>query len=338
MTAASIRRLLRALSCSVVSILVAAACTVGFSRAASAQAADYPNRPVQLIIAYGPGTVGDVSMRILAEKLTNALGKPFVVENRPGAAGVIAAKAAVMAAADGYTLLLTGNSYAIGTAWFKSVPYDVLKDFAPISMVASFDFFVAVKKGSNFKSMQDVLAYAKANPGKLNIATLSPGTTQNLAVELLKVAAGVNVTAVPFRSSPEAVNALLRGDVAIDMDSYAALRPFIDSGQIEVIASTGRKRAAFLPNVPTVIESGLPNFDVSSWNGIAAPAGVPAPIIAKLSKAVNDSLQTPEAQATGQKLGMEMRGSTPGELQDRLKSDIVKWSDLIEKAHIPKHD
>ncbi len=335
MTAASIRRLSRVLVC----LLLAAACVGGFSSAASAQAADgYPSRPVQLIIAYGPGTVGDVSMRILAEKLTNTLGKPFVVENRPGAAGVIAAKAAVMAAPDGYTLLLTGNSYAIGTAWFKSVPYDVLKDFAPISMVASFDFLVAVKKGSNFKSMQDVLAYAKANPGKLNIATLSPGTTQNLAVELLKVAAGVNVTAVPFRSSPEAANALLRGDVAIDMDSYAALRPFIDSGQVEVIASTGRKRAPFLPNVPTVIESGLPNFDVSSWNGIAAPAGVPAPIIAKLSKAVNESLQTPEAQATGRKLGMEMRGSTPGELQDRLKSDIVKWSDLIEKAHIPKHD
>jgi tripartite-type tricarboxylate transporter receptor subunit TctC len=318
--------------------LLAALCAAGFSRAALAQADNYPSRPVQLIIAYGPGTVGDVSMRILAEKLTNALGKPFVVENRPGAAGVIAAKAAAMAAPDGYTLLLTGNSYAIATAWFKSVPYDVLKDFTPISLVASFDFLIATKKGSKFKSTQDVLADAKANPGKLNIATLSPGTTQNLGVELLKVAAGVNVTAVPFRSSPEAANALLRGDVDIDMDSYAALRPFLDSDQIEVIASTGPKRTSFLPNVPTVIESGLPNFDVSSWNGIAAPAGVPAAIIAKLNKAVNDSLQTPEAQATGQKLGMEMRGSTPGDVEARLKSDIVKWSDVIEKAHIPKHE
>jgi tripartite-type tricarboxylate transporter receptor subunit TctC len=328
----------RPLPRSILAAFLAAFCAVGFARTALAQADSYPSRPVQLIIAYGPGTVGDMSMRILAEKLTAALGKPFVVENRPGAAGVIAAKAAAMAAPDGYTLLLTGNSYAIATAWFKSVPYDVLKDFAPISLVASFDFLVASKKGSKFKSMQDVLAYAKANPGKLNIATLSPGTTQNLAVELLKEAAGVNVTAVPFRSSPEAANALLRGDVDVDMDSYAALRPFIDSDQVEVIASTGRKRTSFLPHVPTVIESGLPNFDVSSWNGIAAPAGVPAPIVAKLSKAVNDSLQTPEAQATGQKLGMEMRGSTPAEVEARLKSDIVKWSDLIDKAHIPKHD
>jgi tripartite-type tricarboxylate transporter receptor subunit TctC len=318
--------------------LLAALCASGFSRAALAQADHYPSRPVQLVVAYGPGTVGDVSMRILAEKLTRALGKPFVVENRPGAAGVIAAKAAAMAAPDGYTLLLTGNSYAIATAWFKSVPYDVLKDFAPISLVASFDFLVATKKGSKFNSMQDVLAYAKANPGKLNIATLSPGTTQNLAVELLKEAAGVSVTAVPFRSSPEAANALRRGDVDIDMDSYAALRPFMDSDEVDVIASTGRRRTSFLPNVPTVIESGLPNFDVSSWNGIAAPTGVPAPIIAKLNKAVNDSLQTPEAQSTGRKLGMEMRGSTPADVQARLKSDIVKWSDVIEKAHIPKHD
>jgi len=304
-----------------------------------AQSADaYPTRPVQLIIAYGPGTIGDVSMRILAEKLSNQLGQRFVVDNRPGAAGVIAAKAAAMAAPDGYTLLLMGNSYAISTAWFKSLPYDVVKDFQSISAVASFSFLVATRKDSKFHSMRDVIAYAKANPGKLSIATLSPGTTQNLAVELLKVSAGIDVTAVPFRSSPDAANALLRGDVDIDMDSYAPLRGLLDAGKIGVIATTGRQRAPFLRDVPTIIESGLSKFDVSSWNGISAPKGVPAPIIAKLSKAVIEALQSPEAQATGQRLGMEMRGSTPAELDARLKGDIVKWSDLIETAHIPKHD
>lgn len=300
--------------------------------------ADYPNRPVQLIIAYGAGTIGDVSMRILAEKLSNQLGKNFVVENRPGAAGVIAAKAAATAAPDGYTLFLVGNSYAISTALFKSLPYDVVKDFAPISAVATFDFLVATRKDSKFKSMQDVISYAKANPGKLNIATLSPGTTQYLAVELLKVAAGVDVTAVTFRSSPDAVSALLRGDVDIDMDSYAPLKSLLEGGKIDVIATTGRNRVPFLSGVPTVIESGLSNFDVTSWNGIAAPAAVPAPIITKLNKAVNEALQSSDAQETGRKLGMEMRGSTPEELKARLTSDIAKWSDLIEKAHIPKHD
>ncbi len=329
---------LRNVAVRIVSLLIACAVVVaGLASPASAQA-DYPNRPVQLIIAYGAGTIGDVSMRILAENLSSQLGKNFIVENRPGAAGVVAAQAAAKAAPDGYTLLLLGNSYAISTALFKSLPYDVLKDFAPISLVASFDFLVATRKDSKFKSMRDVIAYAKANPGKLNIATLSPGTTQYLAVELLKVAAGVDVTAVPFRNSPDAASALLRGDVDIDMDSYAPLRALLDAGKVDVIATTGRNRVAFLTGVPTVIESGLSNFDVSSWNGIAAPAGVPAPIIAKLSKAVNEALNSSKAQDTGRKLGMEMRGSTPEELESRLKGDIAKWSDLIEKAHIPKHD
>ena len=141
-----------------------------------------------------------------------------------------------------------------------------------------------------------------------------------------------------FRSSPDAASALLRGDVDLDMDSYAPLRSLLDAGKIDVIATTGRNRVSFLTGVPTVIESGLPNFDVTSWNGVAAPTGVPAPIIAKLNKAVNEALQSPEAQETGRKLGMEMRGSTTEELAARLKGDIVKWSNLIEAAHIPKHD
>jgi tripartite-type tricarboxylate transporter receptor subunit TctC len=312
---------------------------VGSSTPAVAQAdKDYPNRPVQLVIGYGAGTIGDVSMRIVAQQLTNQLGKAFIVENRPGAAGVIAAKAAAMATPDGYTLLLTGNSYAISTAWFKSVPYDVLKDFAPVSTVATFEFLVVTQKGSKFKSMQDVIAYAKVNPGKLSIATLNPGTTQSLAVDLLKVVAGVDVTAIPYRSSPEAANALLRGDVDIDMDSYGPLQSLLDGQKIDVIATTGRQRAPFLKGVPTVAESGVPNFDVTSWNGIAAPAGVPKPIIDKLSKAINQTLASEEVQTTAGRLGIEMRGSTPDELQTRMKNEIAKWSDLIEKAHIPKHD
>ncbi len=310
---------------------------VGVAVPARAQA-DYPNRPVQIIIAYGAGTIGDVSMRILAEKLSSQLGKNFVVENRPGAAGIVAANAAAMAAPDGYTLVLIGNSYAISTALFKSLPYDVVKNFTPISAIATFDFLVATKKGSKFKSMKDVIAYAKENPGKLTIATLSPGTTQYLAVELLKVTAGVNVTAVPFRSSPDAATALLRGDVDIDMDSYAPLKSFLENDKIDVIATTGKSRVSFLKDVPTVSEGGLPNFDVTSWNGIAAPAGVPAPIVSKLSKAVNEALELPDVRATGQKLGMVMHGSSSDELKSRLKADIAKWSNLVETAHIPKQD
>lgn len=259
---------------SLVIMLVAAMSGAGWPARAQST---YPSRPVHLIIAYGAGTIGDVSMRLLAQQLTSRLGQNFLVENRPGAAGITAAQAAAAAAPDGYTLLLLGNSYAISTALFKSLPYDVVKDFAPISTVATFDFLVATRKGSQFKSMKDVVAYAKANPGKLNIATLSPGTTQYLGVELLKVVAGVDVTPVPFRSSPDAASALLRGDVQIDMDSYAPLKPLLEAGKVDIIATTGRKRVAFLNGVPTVMDSGVPNFDVTTWNGIAGPAGVPAP-------------------------------------------------------------
>ena len=321
----------------VIACLAAAAIALGLAPPANAQS-DYPNRPVQLIIAYGAGTIGDVSMRILAEQLSTKLGKNFLVENRPGAAGIVAAQAAAKATPDGYTLFLVGNSYAISTALFKSLPYDVRKDFTPISAVATFDFLVVTRKDSKFKSMQDMISYAKEHPGKLNIATLSPGTTQFLAVELLKVAAGIEVTPVTFRNSPDAATALLRGDVDADLDAYAPLKSFLDTGKVDVLATTGRHRVPFLTGVPTVAESGVPNFDVTSWNGIAAPAGVPAPILSTLNKAANEVLQSPQSQEAGRRLGMEMGGSTPAELEQRLKNDIAKWTDLIEKVHIPKLD
>ena len=296
----------------------------------------YPNRTVQLIIAYGAGTVGDVSMRVVAEKLSAKLGKPFIVDNRPGPGGIVAARGAMNAAPDGHTLLLTGNSYAISTALFKSLPYNAVTDFAPISTVATFDMLVFTRAGSPLKTMQDVIDKAKAEPGKMFIATLSPGTTPFLAVELFKTVTGVDVTAVPFRTSGDVTTAVLRGDVDLAMEFYAPMQALIQDKRLEVIATTGSKRAYYLPDVPTVIESGLADFEVTSWNGIVAPAGTPQPVIDTLSKAIAEVLQSPEAQDTGKRLGMEMRGGTPDELAARLKGDIAKWSDLVEKAKIPK--
>jgi tripartite-type tricarboxylate transporter receptor subunit TctC len=184
--------------------------------------------------------------------------------------------------------------------------------------------------------MQDVINKAKAEPGKMFIATLSPGTTPFLAVELFKTVTGVDVTAVPFRTSGDVSTAVLRGDVDLAMEFYAPQQALIQDKRLEVIATTGRKRAYYLPDVPTVIESGIADFEVTSWNGIVAPAGTPQPIIDTLSKAIAEVLQSPEAQDTGRRLGMEMRGGTPQELATRLKTDIAKWSDLVEKAKIPK--
>jgi tripartite-type tricarboxylate transporter receptor subunit TctC len=272
----------------------------------------------------------------VAEKLSAKLGKPFIVDNRPGPGGIVAARGAANAAPDGHTLLLTGNSYAISTALFKSLPYNAVTDFAPVSTVATFDMLVFTRAGSPLKTMQDVINKAKAEPGKMFIATLSPGTTPFLAVELFKTVTGVDVTAVPFRNSGDVSTAVLRGDVDLAMEFYAPQQALIQDKMLEVIATTGRKRAYYLPDVPTVIESGIADFEVTSWNGIVAPAGTPQPVIDKLSKAIAEVLQSPEAQETGKRLGMEMRGGTPDELAARLKGDIAKWSDLVEKAKIPK--
>ncbi|HEX3504456.1 MAG TPA: tripartite tricarboxylate transporter substrate-binding protein [Xanthobacteraceae bacterium] len=322
--------------CRYVGILLAALFALS-TRAVDAQSG-YPSRPVQLIISYGAGSTGDVSMRILMEQLTAKLGQPFLVVNKPGAGGVAAAQAAEATAPDGYTLLLTGNSSTISVALFKSLPYNILTDFDPVTMVANFDMVVLVKAGSPLKSVQDIVAYAKAHPGKLNMGTLAPGTTQYLAAELFKIATGTDVATVPFHTSPDMMTALLRGDVDVDFEFFAPIQAMLADHKVVPLATTGKTRADFLPDIPTVMESGIADFDVTSWNGIVAPAGTPRPIIDKLSLTTIEALQAPSVQDAGRRLGMEMRGSTPEQLTARLKNDIAKWTDVVEKAHIPKMD
>jgi tripartite-type tricarboxylate transporter receptor subunit TctC len=225
--------------------------------AVSQNQADYPARPVTLIVPYAAGGVADVGMRILAEKLSGRLNQQFVVENRPGAGGIVAAQAEAAAAPDGYTLLMTGNNNAIAAALFKSLPYNILTDFAPISTAAFFDALIVTRAGSPLKSVQDVIAAARANPGKLNIGTINPGSTQNLAAELFTSTAGIQAATVPFRASPDMAGAVLRGDVDIAFEFYAAISGLLADGKLMALASAGLQRTAYLPDVPTVMESGL---------------------------------------------------------------------------------
>ena len=299
---------------------------------------EYPNRPVQLIVPYGAGGIADTGMRIVADRLTGRLKQQFVVDNRPGAGGIIAARAAAAAAADGYTLLMTGNNNAISAALFKSLPYDILNDFASTSTTSFFDLLLVTRAGSPLKSVQDVVAAARANPGKLNIATINPGSTQNLAAELFRSATGINVTIVPFRTSPDMATAVLRGDVDIAFEFYAAIQGVIAEGKIVALASTGPKRTAYLPAVPTVQEEGVKDYEVTSWNGISVPAATPKEVIEVLSRAINDVLPASDVQEKARTLGMEMHGSTPEAMTKRMKSDIAKWATVIDEAGIPKHD
>ncbi len=296
----------------------------------------YPNRPVRIIVPYGPGGVADTTMRIVADRLSFKLGQQFIVDNRPGAGGIVAAKATASAPPDGYVLELTGNGTAISATLFKQLPFDVLRDFTPITITAFFDLVIATKAGGPLKSVADILTAARANPGKLNFASIAPGSTQNLSAELFKSLAGIDVAVVTYRTTPELITGLMRGDVQVGFDYYAGLSAAVREGQLTAVATTGEHRAPALPAVPTVQQSGLSGYVVESWNALSGPAGMPDDVVQLLNRAVNDVLQLPEVQEKARLFGMEARGTTPEEMHRRLKEDIEKWAAVIEKAGLEK--
>ena len=324
-----------------VTVLMAIAATLlvlpASPRAAEPQN-DYPTRPISLIVPYGAGGVADVAMRMLGDKLSSRLGQQFVVENRPGAAGIVAAQTAAAAPADGYTVLMTGNNTAIAAALFKSLPYNVLTDFASVSTAAFFDLLLVTRTGSPLHSVADVIAAARANPARLNIGTINPGSTQNLAAELFISTADIKAAIVPFRTSPDMAGALLRGDIDVAFEFYAAVHGLLEDNKLVALASAGASRTVYLPQVLTVIESGLKDYEVTSWNGLSVPAATPARIIATLNQAMKDVMPSADMQTRSAEMGMSMRASTPGEMTARMQADIRKWSAVIEKAGIAKRD
>jgi tripartite-type tricarboxylate transporter receptor subunit TctC len=305
---------------------------------ARSQNGDYPNRPITLIVPYAAGGVADVGMRILSDKLSTQLKAPVVVEDRPGAAGIVAAQAGASAAPDGYTLLMTGNNNAIAAALFNKLPYNILTDFTSVSTAAFFDALIVTRPGSPLRSVQDVVTAARANPGKLNIGTINPGSTQNLAAELFISTAGIKAAIVPFRASPDMAGAVIRGDVDIAFEFYAAISGLLIDNKLVALASAGRERTAYLPAVPTVIESGIKDYEVTSWNGLSLPAATPSSIAMTLNRAMKDVIPDSGVQEKSRQLGMAMRASTPDEMTARMKSDIATWGAVIEKAGIAKRD
>lgn len=301
-----------------------------------AQAQNYPNRPVRIILPFGAGGVADVTTRLVGEKLGAKLGQRFVIENMPGAGGIVAARAALAGGTDGYTLALLTNGTAISVPLFKSLPLDPFKDFTPISGIGLFDCLFVVNSEDEYKTLGDFVKAARGKPGALNIGTINVGSTQHLAAELFKSMAGVNVVIVPFRGSPDVAVALLRNDVQMDIDFYAALKPTLQGGKARVIATSGAQRSPELPDVPTVQEAGVANFDVTAWNGLYAPVGTPDSVIETLNKALHDVLADPALKKRALDLGIDAKASTPAELDARMRADIAKWGRVIEAAHIPK--
>ena len=296
----------------------------------------YPTKPIRVIVGFGPGGVGDLTCRVVAQKLSTQLGQQVLVENRPGAAQIVAADAVAKAAPDGYTLLLMSNGNAVSASLFKSLPYDTVADFASVSTLGFFDIAVVTKSDSKLRSIKEVLAYAKANPGKLNIGTISIGSTQHLSAELFKEMSGIDAVIVPYKTSSDVLVALRGNDVQVSFDMLAPIRSQFKSGVVNILAVTSDRRFPGLPDVPTVAESGIAGYQTSSWNAISAPAKTPRPIIDRLNKEINIALAAPEVKSKLLDLGVTARGSTPEEMKTHLVSDINKWRGVIERAKIPK--
>ena len=303
---------------------------------APALADAYPSKPVRVIVPYGPGGIADVTMRMVAQNLSQHFGQQFFIENRPGAAGVVGMQSAKEAPADGYTLVMLGGGLTIAKALFNSLPYNIETDFTPISTTASYGLVITTKAGSLYKTINDVVVAAKTRPGTLNFGTINAGSAQNLSAELFRTLASLDVTIVPYKTTPDLANAVLRGDVDVAFEYYVGFQSSITNDQMTVLATTGRERASNLPNVPTVTESSLAGYEVTSWNGLAVPTGTPADIVALLNRAVDDALKSPEVQKFSNAAGMDARSMSSDDLRSRIKSDVVKWSQVIEKAGITK--
>jgi len=304
---------------------------------AFAQSADgYPQKPARVYVPYGPGGVGDLTMRLLADQLSKELKQSFVIENRPGAGGIVAMTEVLRAPADGLTLGEMGNGQSISMSLFSKLPYDVLNDFTQVSVAASFEMLLAVPDSSPYKTLGDFVDAARKSPGKLNLGAINPGSTQNLSAHLFQQVTGADYTIVPYRTTPDLVTALLRGDVDLAFDFYAALQPVIGPGKVRIIATSGEERDPLLKEVRTAKESGFPSYVVTSWNGVAVRGGTPSDIVTILSAAINRGLAAPEVQEKSRKFGMDAHGTSPQEMHDRMARDIAKWRAVIEKANIPK--
>ena len=313
---------------------LAAAILLGVTTSAYAQS--YPTKSIRIIVGFAPGGVADVTARIVAQQLSEQLHQTIIIDNRPSAGGIIAADAVAKAEPDGYTLLLMTNGNAVSASLFKKLPYDTVADFAPVSTLGFFDLAVVVNAKSNIGSMKELLAYARANPGKLNIGTINIGSTQHLSAELFKAMAGVDATTVPYKGSPAVVTALRGNDVQVAFDMLAPLMPQVKSGAVKILAITSDQRFAGMPDVPTVAESGVPGYQASSWNAIAAPAKTPRDVIERLSREIGIALASGDVKHRLQALGVTARASTPEEMKKLVDSDIEKWRRVIEQAKIEK--
>jgi tripartite-type tricarboxylate transporter receptor subunit TctC len=306
------------------------------AHAQTAAPAAWPSKPIKLVVGYAPGGVADITARMVAQKMSVSLGQQVIIENKPSAGLIVASEMVAKADPDGYTLLHLNYGNAVSAALYRSLPFDPVRDFAPISAMGFFDVLVLANKGSSINSIKDIIAMAKASPDKLNIGTVSIGSGQYMAASLFKAMTGLNLTIVPFKSTPALVTALKSNDIQVAFEIGAPVLSLVKSGDLKAVAISSPKRFASLPEVPTMIESGVPGYQVTAWNGIAAPAKTPRAIIERINREVNAALAQPDIRQRFQEFGIDARGGSPEELRDLLAGEIVKWKDLVEATKMEK--
>jgi tripartite-type tricarboxylate transporter receptor subunit TctC len=302
----------------------------------TAHAQTYPAKPIRLLVPFGPGGVGDITSRAVMQKMSEAMNQQIIIDNRPSAGGIVATETVARSEPDGYTLYLMNNTNAVSAAMFKKLPYDTVKDFAMVSTIGAFSLGVLVSPESPVKNVKDLIAQAKASAGKFNVGTINIGTTQFLSSELLKSMTTIDATTVPFNNTAGVLTALRGNNVQAAIEFLPPVIGQIKAGGLRAIAVTSKARFALLPDVPTLAESGVPGYEVASWNGIAVAAKTPKAIVDRLNREILAAVNSPQIKQRFGELGVEQNTSTPDGMRKFLIDEIAKWNALIDKAKIQR--
>ena len=302
--------------------------------ASQLRAETFPSKPIQLVVPLGPGGINDIISRLIAQKLTESWGQAVIVVNKPGAGGIIGSEAVAKATPDGYTILMVYSSHMVNPSLYSKLPYDSVRDFAPITLVNTVNLVLTVSPLVQANSVKELIALAKSKPGTLNYGTSGIGSLGHLAALRFANEAGIDVVQVPYKSAPEVTTALLRGDASFYFDSPITALPFIRSGKVKALAVTSATRSSVLPEIPTIAEAALRDFEVLGWNGLLAPAGTPKPVIDKLNGEIVRILRTREVTNQLKEQGIDVVGDTPEEFAAIILADIAKWREIITAAGI----
>ena len=294
------------------------------------QAQAYPARSVKIIVPYGAGGPADIYARFIGAKLSETLGQPFVIEDRPGGGAVIGTDAVAKSAPDGYTLLMMSNTHTVNETLIPKKPYDLMKDLAPITGVNYSDLIMVVHPSVPANDLKEFIALAKAKPGKLNYASSGPGTPYHMAGELFKLVAGVDIVHVPFKGSDGARTGILGGQVQMMLDAITTMAPNVRAGKLRALGTTGKTRSTVLPDVPTLAEAGVPGYEAGIWLGLMAPAGTPHPVLERLNAEVNKVIGTPEVREAWAKQGAMPMGMSIEQFDKFLRAEIVKWAPVVK--------